>query len=73
MYSNSALFTCLLLAGAVYINIQKPIQMKPSTPITINAISQPQAFASKGIERGAIKAPIDAPALKMEVAYARSF
>ena len=54
-------------------NTQNPIQMKPSPPITINAISQPNALAKIGMVRGAINAPIDAPALKMEVAYARSF
>ena len=68
IYSNSALFTCLLLSGVVYMNTHKPIQTKPSAPITIKAISQPQAFANKGIEIGATKAPIEAPALKIEVA-----
>ena len=41
--------------------------------ITMKAISQPHALASKGIVNGATKAPIEAPALKIEVAYARSF
>ena len=39
----------------------------------MKAISQPHALASKGIVNGATKAPIEAPALKIEVAYARSF
>jgi len=54
-------------------NTQKPIQIKPRPPITMKAISQPHALASKGIVNGATKAPIEAPALKIEVAYARSF
>ena len=49
-------------------NTHIPIQTKPSAPITINAISQPHAFAINGMETGAIKAPIEAPALKIEVA-----
>ena len=49
-------------------NTHKPIQTKPSAPITIKAISQPQAFANKGMEIGATNAPIEAPALKIEVA-----
>ena len=39
----------------------------------MNAISQPQSFASGGIVSGAASAPTDAPELKMEVANARSF
>ena len=39
----------------------------------INAISHPQNFAMSGIERGAAKAPTDEPALKIDVAKARSF
>ena len=34
----------------------------------VYAISHPQALASNGMLRGAIRAPIEAPALKMEVA-----
>ena len=39
----------------------------------MNANSHPQALASSGMVSGATSAPIDAPALKMEVAKARSF
>ena len=39
----------------------------------MNAISQPNAAARGGIVTGAISAPTDAPALKMDVANARSF
>ena len=49
-------------------NTQKPIQMKPRAPITMNAISQPQNLARTGMVNGAINAPIEAPALKIEVA-----
>jgi len=54
-------------------NTQNPIHMKPRAPMITNAISHPQALASNGMLKGAIRAPIEAPALKMEVAYARSF
>ena len=73
IYSSSVLFTNLLLEGAVYMNTQNPIHMKPRAPMITNAISHPQALASNGMLKGAIRAPIEAPALKMEVAYARSF
>ena len=59
---------CMLFEGASYINTQKPIQIKPRPPITINAISQPHTLAKIGIVSGAINAPMDAPALKIEVA-----
>ena len=39
----------------------------------MKAISQPKASAKAGMLSGAIKAPIEAPALKIEVARARSF
>ena len=39
----------------------------------IKAISQPQALASSGIVSGAMSAPMDAPALNIDVANARSF
>jgi hypothetical protein len=39
----------------------------------IKAISQPIFFAKSGIESGATSAPTEAPALEIEVAYARSF
>ena len=39
----------------------------------MNAISHPKASANAGILKGATKAPIEAPALKIEVAKARSF
>ena len=39
----------------------------------MNAISQPQNFASGGMVSGAASAPTDAPELKIEVANARSF
>lgn len=54
--------------GAVYMNTQNPIHTKPRAPMMTNAISHPQALASNGMLRGAIRAPIEAPALKMEVA-----
>ena len=38
----------------------------------MNAISQPQARASKGMVAGAASAPTEAPLLKMEVENARS-
>ena len=38
-----------------------------------NAISQPHARASNGMDAGAAKAPTEAPALKILVAKARSF
>ena len=59
---------------------QKPIQRKPSAPMIRKAISQPpptprslKYWASSGIDAGATSAPTDAPALKIEVAKARSF
>lgn len=51
-----------------YINCQNPIQIKPKTPIIINAISQAKFAAMTGIVIGAAKAPIVAPALKILVA-----
>ena len=48
-------------------NTQNPIHTKPRAPMMTNAISHPQALASNGMLRGAIRAPIEAPALKMEV------
>ena len=42
-------------------------------PIMIKAISQPILFAKSGIVSGAASAPTDAPALKIDVAKARSF
>ena len=39
----------------------------------MNAHSHPKALASGGIVSGAASAPTDAPALKIEVAKARSF
>ena len=54
-------------------NTQNPIQMKPRAPMITNAISQPNAAARGGMVAGATRAPTDAPALKMEVANARSF
>ena len=50
-----------------------PAQMKPRRPMMMNAISQPNAFASRGMVAGAAKAPTEAPELKIEVANARSF
>ena len=54
-------------------NTQNPIQTNPIAPMMMNAISQPNAFARGGIVAGATKAPMDAPALKIDVANARSF
>ena len=73
MYSSSAAFTLGCSDGTLYTNVHMPSHMKPSAPITTNAISQPSSLASGGMLSGANSAPIDAPALKMEVAYARSF
>src|SRR5215203_3164189 len=73
IYSNSRLFTLRCTSGLLYIKDQKNIQRKPNAPITIKAISQPQAFAMKGIVIGAANAPTVAPALKMLVANALSF
>ena len=72
MYSSSAALTNRLFSGGVYMNTQNPIQMKPNTPMITNDNSQPQYLASNGIVNGAAKAPIEAPALKIEVANARS-
>ena len=47
--------------------------MKPSAPMMIKAISQPQARASRGMVAGAASAPTEAPLLKIEVEKARSF
>ena len=54
--------------------------MNPSAPMMTNAISQPPPIplslkncASTGIVAGAARAPTDAPALKIDVANARSF
>jgi hypothetical protein len=68
-----SLIYVLASEGLEYMNTQKPIQINPRPPITMKAISQPHALASKGIVNGATRAPIEAPALKIEVAYARSF
>ena len=68
MYSSSAAFTFGWSDGFLYMKTQKPIQTKPRAPITMKAISQPQAFASSGMVSGANSAPIEAPALKIEVA-----
>ena len=54
-------------------NTQNPIQRKPRAPITMKAISQPTHAARGGMVAGATRAPTDAPALKIEVANARSF
>ena len=72
MYSSSAALTNLLSRGGLYMNTQKPIHTKPITPMTTNAISQPQCFANSGMVSGATSAPMDAPALNMDVAKARS-
>ncbi len=68
IYSSSTLLTCLLLLGVEYMKTQSPIHTKPKTPITINAISHPRNLARYGIVSGAISAPIDAPALNIDVA-----
>ena len=47
--------------------------MKPTPPMMMKAISQPICSASTGMVSGAARAPTEAPALKMEVARARSF
>ena len=47
--------------------------MKPNPPMMMKAISHPKASASGGMLIGAANAPTDAPALKIEVANARSF
>ena len=47
--------------------------MKPSTPMMMNAISQPHARASNGMVAGAANAPTEAPLLNIEVEKARSF
>ena len=47
--------------------------MKPSAPMMMKASSQPNFSANGGMLIGAASAPTDAPALKMEVAKARSF
>ena len=73
MYSNSAAFTCFDFSGFSYIYTQKNIQMKPSAPMMMKAISQPIAWARMGIVSGAANAPTEAPALKSDVAKARSF
>ncbi len=73
MYSSSASLTCLLFSGLSYMNCQRNIQRKPRPPMMMKAHSQPRFLASGGIRRGAASAPTDAPALKMEVANARSF
>ena len=46
--------------------------MNPKAPIMMNASSQPKYLANIGMVSGEIKAPMEAPALKMEVAKARS-
>ena len=68
IYSSSAAFTLGCSDGFLYMKTQKPIQTKPRAPITMKAISQPQALASSGMVSGANSAPIEAPALKIEVA-----
>ena len=80
MYSSSAAFTCLDLSGLSYMKTQSPIQMKPRAPMMMKAISQPppiplslKNWARRGMVAGATRAPTDAPALKIEVAKARSF
>ena len=73
IYSSSASFTCLLFSGFSYMKAQKNIQMKPRAPMMMKAISQPNFIASGGMHSGAASAPTEAPALKMEVAKARSF
>ncbi len=50
-----------------------PAHINPSTPMMMNAISQPKLLASRGIVAGAARAPTEAPALKILVAKARSF
>ena len=54
-------------------NTQNPIQMNPRAPMMMNAISHPNAAARGGMVAGATRAPTDAPALKIDVAKARSF
>ena len=61
IYSSSAAFTFGWSEGFLYMKTQKPIQTKPRAPITMKAISQPQAFASSGMVSGANSAPIEAP------------
>ena len=73
MYASSASLTRGLFSGLSYMKAQKNIQMKPRAPMMTNAHSQPSALASGGMQSGAASAPTDAPALKMEVANARSF
>src|SRR5574344_921190 len=80
MYSSSSSFTCLLFSGLLYMRAQRAIQMYPMPPMMTKAISQPpptplslKYCARSGMVAGATIAPTDAPALKIEVAKARSF
>ena len=73
MYASSASFTRGLFSGFSYMKAQKNIQMKPRPPMMMKAHSQPNFTARGGIRSGAARAPTEAPALKMEVAKARSF
>ena len=73
MYSSSASLTWLDFSGLSYMNCQKNIHRNPSAPMIMKAHSQPRDFARGGMHRGAARAPTDAPALKIEVAKARSF
>ena len=73
MYSSSASLTCFERSGLSYMNCHRNIHRKPRPPMMMKAHSQPKALASGGIRSGAARAPTEAPALKMDVAKARSF
>ena len=73
MYSSSAALTWVERSGLSYIKCQKNIHRKPRPPMIMKAHSQPRCLASGGISSGAERAPTEAPALKMDVAKARSF
>ena len=73
MYASSSLLTCFEASGLSYTNTQNPIQMKPRAPMMMNETSHPKFLARTGIVSGAKSAPMEAPALNMDVAKALSF
>ena len=72
MSSYSAFVRLLRFSGTSYIGNQKKSQTNPARPARMKVQRHPKLIAMAGIMAGAMIAPMFVPALKMEVAKARS-
>ena len=72
MRSYSAFVRFFRFSGTSYIGNQKKSQTNPARPARMKVQRQPKLIAMAGIMAGAMIAPMFVPALKMDVAKARS-